>query len=65
MVGAQTTVSRRIERYAKCQDWLESSVRDLIDRAVASGWSHDEVATAVVNLAVSLYPAKSRDREIN
>lgn len=45
-----------LERFLDCSDALESSVAELIERAVALGWTHDEVATALINLAAILIP---------
>jgi hypothetical protein len=45
-----------LERYLDCREAIKSPVNDLIDRAVAAGWTHAEVATALVNLAAELFP---------
>lgn len=47
---------RHLERYRDCADAIASAVTELIEKAVASGWTHNEVTTALVNLAVDLLP---------
>lgn len=49
-------IRNRLERYADCKEAIESPVNDLIDCAVAAGWTHNEVATALINLAGELFP---------
>ncbi len=45
-------------RYLNCREALRYPVKDLIDGAIARGWTHDEVTTALINLAAELFPDK-------
>ena len=48
--------SRYLERYSECRDALEYPVQIIIDQAIAGGWTHHEVSTALINLALELFP---------
>lgn len=49
-----------LERYRDCADAIETEVSDLIEQAAEQGWSRDEIATALINLAGELYPDMRR-----
>lgn len=48
--------SRYLERYSECREALEYPVQIIVDQAIAGGWTHHEVSTALINLAVDLFP---------
>jgi hypothetical protein len=49
-------VRNRLQRHADCRDAMRAAVNYLIERALAAGWTHNEVSTALINLAGELFP---------
>lgn len=45
-----------LERYQDCAEAIEPFVSDLFGEGVALGWTPDEVATALINLASAYFP---------